>query len=121
MFFAVDLGRDEIDEECIERGLALVEYERAVKRKLRPSEAVNKEAALQNEIVDFLLGHPGGIARERDLIKTLHPERYGTSLWGMAFKGLVNSGQIVAQAGQNYDKLITPFTQAGIRPGLLRA
>jgi hypothetical protein len=95
--FAVDLGRDEIDEECIERALAIIEYEQAVKRKLRPSEAITKEAGIQNEIVDFLLGHPGGIARERELIRVLHPERYGTSLWGMSFKGLVNSGQIAVQ------------------------
>ena len=94
LFFAIDEGKDEIDESAIEKGLALVEYERAVKRKLRPSEALTKEAAIQNEIVDFLLGHPGGIARERDLIKDLHPERYGTTMWGQAYRGLVGSGQI---------------------------
>lgn len=94
LFFAVDMGFDEITEECIERGLALVEYERAVKRKLRPSEAVNKEAALQNEIVDFLLGYPGGVVAEREIIRHLHPERYGTSLWGVSFTGLIKSGQI---------------------------
>jgi hypothetical protein len=97
LFFAVDLGFDEITEDCIERGLALVEYERAVKRRLRPSESITKEASIQNEIVDFLLGCKGGVATQREIARNLHPERYGTSLWGQAFIGLVKAGQIQVQ------------------------
>lgn len=97
LFFAIDLDRNEIDEECIERGLALVEYERAVKRKLRPSEAITKEAGIQNEIVDFLLGQKGGTTTLREMNRLLHPERYGTTLWGQAFSGLTRTGQIAVQ------------------------
>jgi hypothetical protein len=97
LFFAVDEGKDEIDEECIEKGLALVEYERAVKRKLRPSEALTKEAGIQNEIVDFLLGQKNGTTTLREMNRLLHPERYGTTLWGQAFSGLTRTGQIVVQ------------------------
>ena len=97
LFFAVDEGKDEIDEECIEKGLALVEYERAVKRRLRPSESITKEAQIQNEIVDFLLGSRSGIQTIREMNRILHPERYGTTLWSQAFMGLVKAGQIQIQ------------------------
>jgi bifunctional DNA primase/polymerase-like protein len=93
LYFAIDLDRDEIDEECIERGLALVEYERKVKKLLRPSEAFTKEAQIQNEIVDALRT-AGCRMGDRDLTRVLHPERYGTSLYGQAFKGLIIAGQI---------------------------
>src|SRR4029077_4066567 len=35
LYFAIDLDREEIDEECIERAIALVEYEMKVKKYLR--------------------------------------------------------------------------------------
>jgi len=93
LYFAIDLDRDEIDEECIERGLALVEYERKVKKLLRPSEAFTKEAQIQNEIVDTLRT-AGGRMGDRDLTRIVHPERHGTSLYGQAFKGLIIAGYI---------------------------
>lgn len=111
--FAVDLGRDEIDEECIERALAIIEYEQAVKRKLRPSEALTKEAAIQNEIVDFLLGHPGGVVQEREITRNLHPERYGTTMWGQAYRGLIQSGQIkTSGTGKKSDPKIVTLLRA---------
>lgn len=113
LYFSVDLGRDEVDEECIERGLALVEYEQAVKRKLRPSESVTKEASIQNEIVDFLISQPGGMATHREIRRVLHPERYGTSLWGQSFAGLLRAGQIVTQGkGTKTDPKVVVLLQA---------
>lgn len=94
LYFAVDMGLSEIDEDCIERALALVEYERQVKKYLRPSEALTKEAGIQNDIVDFLMQNPHGVQSMRDLYKNLHPNRYGTTLWNQSYYGLVKSGQI---------------------------
>jgi hypothetical protein len=113
LYFAVDLGRDEIDEECIERGLALVEYEQAVKKKLRPNESITREAGIQNEIVDYLLSQPGGMSTHRDIKRHLHPERYGTSLWGTSFKGLITAGQIVVTGkGTKTDPKVVTLLQA---------
>ena len=112
LYFAIDLGREEIDEECIERGLALVEYERAVKKRLRPSESVTKEAGIQNEIIDYLLANGGKIGN-RELTRDLHPERYGTTLWGMSFRGLVSVGQIrVDGKGTKSDPKIVTLLRA---------
>jgi hypothetical protein len=109
LFFAIDMGKEEIDEDCIERGLALVEYEQAVKRKLRPSESVTREAQVQNDLVDFLLSQAGGKATYREILRAIHPERLGTSLWGSSFQGLVKAGQIRIQGkGTKADpKIIT--------------
>ena len=112
LYFAVDLGRSEIDEECIERGLALVDYERAVKKKLRPSEAITKEASIQNEIVDCLLEHSGSMTY-RELMRRIHPERYGTTLWGTSFKGLAMAGQIKIEGkGTKSDPKIVTLLRA---------
>jgi hypothetical protein len=99
LYFAIDLGCEEIDEDCIERALALIEYERAVKRKLRPSESVTKEATLQNDIVDYLLSKPSLTASNREMLRDLHKSRYGTTLWNQAYRGLVSAGDIV-EAGR---------------------
>jgi hypothetical protein len=109
LYFAIDLGFDEITEDCIERGLALVEYERAVKRKLRPNEALTKEAQIQNDLVDYLLTREGGCSTYRDLERALHPERYGTSLWFQSYTGLQKSSQIrITGSGKRGDpKMVT--------------
>jgi hypothetical protein len=113
LFFAIDEGKDEIDEESIEKGLALVEYEQAVKRKLRPNESITKEAGIQNDIIDFLLTQPGGMATHRDIRRNLHPERWGTSLWGQAFAGLVKAQQIMVQGkGTKTDPKVVVLLQA---------
>ena len=90
-----------------------MEYEQAVKRKLRPSEALTKEAGIQNDIVDFLLTQPGGMATHREIRRALHPERYGTSLWGQSFAGLVKAQQIIVQGkGTKTDPKVVILLQA---------
>ncbi|MDA4129154.1 MAG: bifunctional DNA primase/polymerase [Thaumarchaeota archaeon] len=91
LYFAIDLGLDEVDEECIERGLALVEYEMKVKKYVRVYEAATKEGALQMEIMHHL-ENSGGIMPRRDLERSVHPERYGTSLWEKVYLGLIKQG-----------------------------
>lgn len=113
LYFAIDLDRQEIDEDCIERGLALVEYEKSVKRKLRPNEAITKEAQIQNDIVDYLLTRENGMSTYRDLERMLHPERYGTSLWFQAYSGLQKAGQIkIIGSGKRSDPKIVTLLRA---------
>lgn len=90
LYFAVDLGLDSIDYECIKRGLALVEYERAVKRYLRTSDAETHEGAIQIDIREHI-ENAGGRMLKRDLIRQMHPQRLGTSLWAKCWMGLINN------------------------------
>lgn len=91
---AIDLDRDEIDEECIERALALVKYERDVKAYLPTYEGYTKEGGLQMQIKSILHRAPNAELTRRDLEKLGHAERYGTSLWGQAYRGLLAYGAI---------------------------
>jgi hypothetical protein len=91
LYFAIDLGLDELDENCIERGLALVEYELKVKNYLRVYDAFTKEGSVQQEII-HQLRKAGGSMVLRDMFKLLHPERYGTSLWQNVYLGLIKHG-----------------------------
>ncbi len=95
--FAIDMGLDEIDEECIERGFAIVDYEKAVKKWLRTYEATTKEGALQMEIKSVLARQPRGEMVERDLKRECHADRHGTTLWGQSFGGLVKNGHVLVQ------------------------
>lgn len=89
--FAIDMGLDEIDEECLERALCLVEYEQKVKKYLHMYEATTREGALQMDIL-YNLRRNGGKMNLRDLNRVIHPERYGTSLWNSVYTGLLKSG-----------------------------
>jgi hypothetical protein len=113
LYFSVDLGYDEITEDCLERALAIIEYERAVKKKLRASESITREASIQNEIVDFLISQPAGMATYREIRRNLHPERVGTSLWTQAFTGLMKVKQIKIQGtGKKGDPEVVVLLEA---------
>lgn len=91
--FAVDLDRREIDEDCLERALALIAYEKAVKKFLEPFEASTREGALQMELLTFLKRN-NGEATMREINKSIHPEKLGTSFWSQSFAGLCKLGYI---------------------------
>jgi hypothetical protein len=91
--FAVDMGKTEIDEECIERALALVKYEKDVKAYLAPFEASTVEGAIQMELITFLK-KGNGVQTMRDINRSMHPERMGSSLWTRSYSGLVQLGYI---------------------------
>jgi hypothetical protein len=97
LYFAIDLGRDEIDCDCIERALALVEYEKAVKKYVQTYEATTKEGAVQMEL-RLLLKRSGGEMSMRDVTRAMHPERGGTTLWTQAYQGLVKN-RIIKEVG----------------------
>jgi hypothetical protein len=94
LYFAVDLGLDSIDEGCIERALAICEYEIAVKKYLKTFEATTVEGSLQNELIQ-LLQRNGGRITEREMYRSMHPERHGTSLWWKVYEGLKRGGWII--------------------------
>jgi len=88
---AVDMGLDSIDEESIERALAIIAYEQAVKAYLKTYEASTREGAIQLEVL-HQLRKAGGRMSIRDLYRVVHPERLGTSLWNSVYTGLIKSG-----------------------------
>lgn len=93
LYFAVDMGKTEIDEECVERGIKMIEYEHAVKKYLMTYEARNDESNIQQGIIRHLKKNKGAMGL-RDLERALSANKYGTTIWGRAFYGLVNSGYI---------------------------
>jgi RepB DNA-primase from phage plasmid/Primase C terminal 1 (PriCT-1) len=113
--FAVDMGLDCIDGDCLERGYALTQYELDVKRYLGAREAETKEAAIQNRIRETLERQPGGRMLLSKLNKEIKPERFGTSLWNQAFQGLIKAGIIVligtgTKSDPQYVQLLQKFS-----------
>jgi hypothetical protein len=96
LYFAIDLGRDEIDEECVERAIAVCEYEIAVKKYLKTFESSTREGMIQNEMIQVLQRNRGSMEK-RKFEKMTHPMRYGTHLYNLCFTSLVRSGYIGEQ------------------------
>jgi Bifunctional DNA primase/polymerase, N-terminal len=94
LYFAIDLQLDEIDEDCVARGIEMVKYEEAVKDYLLTFEAKNDESAIQQGVVR-LLKKNGGLMEKRDIMRTLNANKYGGTNWDRAYNWLVNSGHIV--------------------------
>jgi hypothetical protein len=93
--FAVDLGRDRIDDDCFDRALAIAKYEKEVKRYLGGSdEAVDRLAAAQNKVCRLLERAPGGWMTMRQLQKDMNHRRYSTELWERIIQGLVKAKRI---------------------------
>ena len=96
LYFAIDLGLGEIDEDCVERGIKMAEYEVAVKDYLMTFDAKNDESKIQQSIIRHLKKNKG-TARLRDLERALNANVYGTTLWERAFVGLYKSGYIIVE------------------------
>jgi hypothetical protein len=96
LYFAIDLGLDEIDEDCVERGIALTKYEAEVKKYLMTFDAKNDESKIQQSIIRYLKKRHG-VAKLRDLERALSSNTYGTTLWDRAFLGLYKSGYILVE------------------------
>jgi hypothetical protein len=110
--FAIDMGKTEIDEECIERGLALVKYEKDVKKYLAPFEASSIQGAIQMELITLLKKNKGRILY-RDMNRAMHPERMGTDVWNRAYGGLITMGYIkVTGAGLKSDPTMVVLMRA---------
>jgi hypothetical protein len=95
--FAVLLGRDSIDDECISRGIALSKYEHAVKEYLQVGEAFTRDAAIQREI-RLTVERAGGSIKLRELQRKVNYDAHGTTLWYATYGQLLRSG-ILAESG----------------------
>jgi hypothetical protein len=87
---AVLLGKDSVDESCIEKGIALSRYEWAVKKYLAVGESITREGGLQREI-RLHIERAGGVMKLRDLQRKVHYDDYGTELWKRVYGGLLAS------------------------------
>lgn len=93
LFFAIDLARDIIDDDCVERAVELVKYEYDVKKYVETFEAITKEGVIQQQIFQ-LLKKGAGTVYVRDINRVLHPERYGSTMWSNAYNGMIRSGWV---------------------------
>ena len=102
--FAIDLGKDSIDDECIERGLALAKYEKEVKRYLGGSdESVDRLAAAQNKYCRMLQHQPKGMMSRFEAERGMNYQRYSTETWSRIVTGLERSKRIVFVPGERRD------------------
>jgi hypothetical protein len=103
LYFAVDLGKTEIDDDCLERAAAVAQYDLAVKHYLQVPEGVTMEGQLQSEIINFLVRNAGRVTLT-ELNRRMHPERYGTSLWNKVYQGLLHGRWTMEQGtGKKHD------------------
>jgi len=96
LYFAIDLGLQEIDEDCVERGIEMVKYEYAVKDYLEVFEAKNDESAIQQGVLRTLKKN-GLVMKKRDIERALNSNKYGLTIWNKAYFALVNNGYIVEE------------------------
>ncbi len=100
LYFAIDLGLDSITESCVERGLAVANYEKAVKKYLGSPEAETRIAAAQIKYRRLLERKFDGRAKTRDMERAMNSNRYGTEGWYRIYDGLKKAG-IIAEIGGN--------------------
>ena len=94
---AVDLDRNEIDEDCIERAIAIIDYEKAVKKYFRTYETRTREAEIQMGIQSYLMQHDG-IAPTREVDRELHgTETWGAFMWSQAVRSLIIVGKMAEE------------------------
>lgn len=106
LYFAVDLDKTEIDEDCIKRAAALIRYEMAVKERLSVPDAKTKEARVQMEFMQELKLNGGKMARA-EVHNRLKPSKWGTTLWANSYLGLIKNGWIKESgAGTKGDPVI---------------
>jgi hypothetical protein len=96
LYFAIDLGLDEIDEDCVARGIEMVKYEEGVKDYLMTFEAKNDESAIQQGVIR-LLKKNGGRMEKIVVCRALNYNKYGLSIWNKAYFQLLNSGFITEE------------------------
>jgi len=96
LYFCIDMGLNEIDEDCVERGIEMVKYEYAVKDYLEVFEALNDESQIQQGTLR-LLRKNGGKMNKNDIIRALNYDKYGISVWRKAYYALVTEGYIMEE------------------------
>jgi RepB DNA-primase from phage plasmid/Primase C terminal 1 (PriCT-1) len=93
LYFAIDLNREKIDAECLQRAKQLVDFRDQAISFLAPIEADNEQGRMQQEITRELRQHRGKM-KYRDLCRDLNANRFGSDRWRAGYKGLVGEGII---------------------------
>jgi hypothetical protein len=91
LYLCIDMGASVIDDEHIDRALALVQYRNQAAAFLAPIEADNQQGRLQKEIIRELRQHKGKMSY-RQLCRNLDFERYGLDVWKRAYYTMLPSG-----------------------------
>jgi hypothetical protein len=113
--FAVLLGKNSVDESCVERGIALSKYEWAVKNYLAVGESITREGGLQREI-RLIVERAGGSMKLRDLQRKVSYDNYGTELWYRVYGGLLRSSILTETGtGKHADPKIVRVLQPMLR------
>jgi hypothetical protein len=113
--FAVLLGKDSVDESCIERGIALAKYEHQIKNYLAVGESITREGGLQREI-RLLVERAEGSMKLRDLQRKVNYDDYGTELWYRVYGGLLRSNILVETGtGKHGDPKLVRVVQPMLR------
>lgn len=109
---AVALGLDTIDEDCVERACAIVQYEIQVKNYLRTFDSVTREGNVQQELCRHL-EMAGGFMEKRELMRVMNYRRFGTSLWVGSYMGLMKNGDIREEGtGKKNDPVMVRLMRA---------
>lgn len=110
--FAIDLGKTEIDDDCLSRGIDLARYEKAVKRWLGGNdEAVDKLASAQNKFCRMLQRQPNGMMSQFAAERGMNHNRYSTEFWWRIVNGLVKSQRISILPGRRKDSTMIRLLQ----------
>jgi hypothetical protein len=94
LYFAIDTESSVIDDDHIERAMALAAYRNQAAKFLAPIEADNHQGRLQKEIIRELRQHRGKLSY-RTLCLNLDYRRYGLDVWNRAFNTMVTEGSIM--------------------------
>ena len=90
---AIDMGLPEIDNDCLERAYAIVQYGLQVARLIDPGEAETREARIENLILKALRFQHGEMTY-RELERKCHASRFGMKLWWSCVQSLVAAEKI---------------------------
>ena len=100
LWFAVDLGRDEIDNDCLHRAKKLVDFRNQAMLFLDPPTGDNRFAVLQKRMIREIRRN-GGKVPYRELRRNLDADDRGTLDWQTSYNGLSTSGRIVRWSVKN--------------------
>ena len=97
LYFAIDLGRDAIDADCVARGVALAKYEHEVKKYLAPRDAESKMAGWQQQAINILQRQPNGRMvknGKRGFMTAMDAARFDTVTWYNLYNRLIRNGWV---------------------------
>jgi hypothetical protein len=95
LFFAIDLGREVIDDDCVERAFKLVRYRQKSLAYLDPATSDDPIGSIMKQVIRELRRN-GGKMKYRDLYRNMDAMGKGMK-WESAIKALASQDQILYQ------------------------